>query len=239
MRREEALNILRGCIPSFNRKYRHWGKIADKEVDMSWMYLDEYFYKNNDYSNIYTLPEVVPYDFLVGTEGEFYGKKYFVVQNWNTDTRPQRHISLDITDFGLYGNTHKYGDLCISGLGWREEGKTKGIMSTTRDDIDPRIRGMWKMELRKILSPEDLGENADWEGFEAGEATQRFSNLNELLCTAAYVSLFRFQGPLSLNIGAFYIVPDEEEYLLQVDENDNVTFEPRLLSAVKKMQEED
>ena len=43
MTREEAMNELKKCIPSFNRKYIHWGKLVDKEADKSWLYKDDMY----------------------------------------------------------------------------------------------------------------------------------------------------------------------------------------------------
>lgn len=240
MTREEALKRLKGYIPSFNRKYIHWEKLVDKEQDMSWLFLDEFYRADwNDWnSKPVKLPTVIPYDFLIGIEGELNHKTYHSIHNWDSENYPHRHIALDITDFGNFGNTHKYGTMSASGIAWREDGTKTFTHSSELQRKDPLARAIWKMDLRKILSKEDLGEKGcDWEGFDAGEATQRFSNMDELLCTAAYVALFRFQGPLYLNIGAFFVVPEDNDYLLRVDENDNVIIAPKLRDAMRRMEE--
>ena len=232
MTREEALNTLKKCIPSFNRKYVHWDKLVNKDEDLSWLYLDETFRKwNSKDDKPYLLPAVIPADYLTGFEATVNGDTYHSVAR-----RSKRHIALDITDYGLFGNTHKYGRLEASGVEWKKDGTNLVSFGSIFGEYDPRITPKWDIELRKILSSEDVSEkNCDWSGYDAGEATQRFSDLNELLCTAAYVCLFRFQGPFDLNTGAYYVVPDEEDYLLRVDENDNVTIYPKLKKAISNM----
>ena len=245
MTREEALNTLQRCIPSFNRKYIHWDKLVDKDEDMSWLYLDETFRKwKSEDDKPYLLPKVIPADYLVGVEAVVDGKTYHSKFNGRIDPHskckvPMRHVALDITDYGLYGNTHKYGNLDVSGVEWNEDGTDKrSFGSIFSAKYDPRISPKWKIDIRKILSPEDVGEkNCDWSGYEAGEATSRFSDLDELLCSAAYVTLLRFEGPLYLNIGAYYVVPEMDDYLLQVDDKDDVTINPRLKAAIKRMTE--
>jgi hypothetical protein len=101
----------------------------------------------------------------------------------------------------------------------------------------PQAKSHYEVKLYKIIAPDDLSQKVDdWDGYDPGCATQRFENLAELYCTAAYVSLLRVGGPYYLYVGESYVVPDETDYLLVVDENDNVEFCRELNWAINEME---
>ncbi len=228
MTREEAMNELKKCIPSFNRKYIHWGKLVDKETDKSWLYKDEIYSQPDGERKTFLMPEVIPVDFLNGIKANFDDCEYVSV------SQNPRKVDLSVTDYACYGNTHKYGTLSISGAVWQHEefGKKWSTSSRRLSNIDPRVTGIWKVDLCKILSNEDLGEKGcDWEGYEANEATCRFSDIDELYCTAAYVALLRIEGDFLLTIDS-YVASDPKPFqqLMKIEDG-NVTFLPMLRAA--------
>ena len=229
MTRQEAMDELRKCIPSFNRKYLHWGKVKDKEQDKSWLYKDDFYSQPDGERKNFFLPESIPVDFLVGLEADIDGTHYVARRHENR--RDYRKVDLSVTDYACYGNTHKYGTLSIDGVNWKDGDCTTS--SRKLSNIDPRVVGIWKVDICKILSNEDLGEkNCDWDGYEANEATCRFSNIDELYCTAAYVALLRIEGKFDLTIDAWCDANPSEatQYLLKVD-GDEVRFMPMLKAA--------
>jgi hypothetical protein len=225
------MNILTGCIPSFKLPYLHRGSVVDKEVDRSWLYRDEIYSQPRGERKSFPMPEKISSDFLVGIEADLGGKKYVSKRSHSDEPRK---VVLQVTDFGYFGNTHKYGVLKVSGVYW-SEGKY-ATMSNDLSMIDPRVTGIWSIDLCKIITNEDLGEKAQWDGYEPHEGTCRFSNISELYCTAAYVSLLRIEGDFALTIGTYAQVPDDDDYLVKV-ENDVATVFPNLQKSIDKMLE--
>lgn len=239
MTRQEALEKLQALIPSFRRDYIHWEKLVDKETDRSWLYRDEL--KWDKKNNLIDYPEVIPADYMVGIKGTLKDNMtgedvaYETVPHYAGDKR--RKIALDIVDFAYYGNTHKYGTLKVSGVEWRNLTNGKTTMCSYLEDIEPRARFCWDVDLFKIIDDNDLSQKKDdWDSYDPNEATQRFESLAELYCTAAYVALLRYQGPIYLYEGSWCCVPEEIDYLLTVDENDNVEFCDELKWAIGVME---
>lgn len=237
MKRNQALNKLKACIPSFGRGYMRWGEEIDKETDKSWLYLDETYtqYKGN---GKFFLPEVIEPNFLIGVKTEIDGVT-FESRNRDITNGLPRTICLEVTDFAYFGNRHKYGQLKTSSPDWVN--LSNSYMTRTNDlhEIDPRIGTIWKTNLRRILSPEDLGEKGcDWEGFSPHEATERFSDLDELYCTAAYVTILRFTGNYTLHVGSYAAMPDEDDFLVKCIDG-NITFCEKLKKAIREMTEND
>ena len=212
MKRQELMKKLETEIPSFNREYKRWGeKVVDKNKDKSWVYIDEPYYVPGSYES-YSLPEKIPVDYLVGLTGEVDGTTYT-----SKSAKDIRKVALSIVDFGLYGNTHKYGTLNISGCSWTSG--TCVIMSNELSKIDPRVRGVWNVDLRRIV-PEGEMDVSECKPF---DATQRFCDVGELIATAVYVCLLRIEGPFDLIIGEYYESQNENNTLISVDSEDNVT----------------
>ena len=241
MTRQEALEKLQALIPSFRRKYIHWGELVDKDVDRSWLYRDDL--KWDKKNNNITYPEVIPADYLIGLKGTLKDRttgediEYETVPHYDEDGGG-RKIALEVMDFGYYGNTHKYGTLKVSGVEWRNLTNGYTTMCSELDDIDPHVSFYWNVDLFKIIDDNDLSQKKDdWDCYNPNEATQRFESLAELYCTAAYVALLRYQGPIYLFEGSWCCVPSKKDYLLTVDENDNVEFYDELKWAIRVMEE--
>lgn len=209
MKRKTILKRLEKNLPSFALEFIRWGEKKDKSKDLSWLFEDDYD------SN---LPVQIPRDFLVGAKATVDGNLY-VLENKRECCRV---LSLEITDFAFYGNTHKYGELFIDGVEWRCKEKGSIRMGGDLDKVEPRAQYSWKVNLCKIIRPEDGFFEAD--GYESGERTQRFTQLSELYGMAAYVALFRVLGPFELYEGSHCCVHKKKDLILSVDENDNVTI---------------
>ena len=128
--------------------------------------------------------------------------------------RSGRKVNLEVMDFGLYGNQHKYGELYISGVAF-VNGNTCRYGSINA--MDNRIQPSWKIDIRKIITESDSFAGED--GFELGEGTQRFDDLLELCCTAAYVALLRIEGPFVMYYGDRVCVLGKDKIMLEVGVN--------------------
>jgi len=233
MTRQEAMDRLRSLIPSFNREYFRWGKPVDKNEDDSWLYRDEHEWDDNN--NLITYPKVIPGDYMVGISATLDGEELVTV---NRDAHFGRRVALDIVDYENFGNKHKYGTLRICGVMWKKVSTGSYIMSSSLSKVEPHAKTNWEVNLYKIIAPEDLSQKenyGEWSAYNPNEATQRFDDFSELYCTAAYVSLLRVGGPFYLYVGETYVVPQDDDYLLIVDENDDVKFCERLNHAIEKM----
>ena len=141
MRRENLMQMLIPHIRFFNSEYRRWGEPTDKDEDLSWLYLDDLTHA--------PLPVKIPANFLEGIQ---------VVEDnktWTTQARkdcPGRKVNLEVMDFGLYGNQHKYGELYISGVSF-VNGNTCRYGSINA--MDNRIQPSWKIDIRKIITERD------------------------------------------------------------------------------------
>lgn len=233
MTREEALKKLEPFIPSLKRDYCRWGeKKVDKTKDRSWLYRDESYRKPsakwNDPDKERYMPEVIPQDFLEGLTVEVEGSKYEVERG--SEYGNYRRIYLQVTDFACYGNTHKYGKLEISGLHWRKIGESGWHSWNKLSDEEPRVTGIWDVDLFRIVGEGEMSESE----CPAGEATGRFVYLDELIATAAYVTLLRIEGPFTLdNAGSYASVRKAEDILVTVDENGNVVWGEKIKRILK------
>lgn len=234
MTREEAIKILEPFIPSLNREYKRWGeKLMDKSQDKSWLYRDEYFerpsVKWGDPKRSEYLPDEIPADFLVGIEVEDEnGTKYVSCNNFHGEE--SRRVYLDITDFAYYGNTHKYGKLCINGLSWLNKENGYHIVSNRFSDVEPRVKSIWNVDLFRIVDDGEMSMS----DCKPGEASGRFTYLDELIATAAYVTIIRVMGPVEMdNAGSYATSCKDEDMILTIDKNDNVEFGEKLISVLK------
>lgn len=239
MKRKTALKKLQACIPSFNVEYKRWGEeVVDKEKDKSWLYRDQtYFRPDHDWKDeAPTLPEIITPDFLVGTEVEVNDEKYVVKRD--AGDKGIRKVCLEVSDYAAYGNTHKYGKLKIKGVHWSkvDSGPYSWTSSRELGNADPRVTSIWDVDLYWIIRDSSyFGEGE--RGYEVNEATARFIYNDELYITAAYVSLLRVAGPMLLHDGYFAAAYPEKYWLVKVDENDNVTFSPKLRKMIKYFNE--
>lgn len=117
---------------------------------------------------------------------------------------------------------------------FQEDGKT---WSTTVWDSElekyPELKqasSIMKTRLFRILPQKEIDENPlDWESYEAGVATERFLDATEMFATAAFVTLYRFEGPLALLNSDFCIAYDKKDLILSVDSQDNVQIYSKAL----------
>lgn len=216
MKRDTLLKRLEAALPSASLPYYRWGEERDKKEDRSWLYIDSDSFRDSFGNGIPRLPEKIPADFLCGITAEYNGRT--LVSGRRPD-RDYRKVTLNVTDYASYGNTHKYGSLCIEGLNWlTPEGGY--LISSSLRDVEPRVVSFWNSDLRHIIRPEDGFREAD--GYETGEGTQRFTSLTELYTVAAYVVLLRILGPVRFYDCDRCVVPKSDELILQVDDDDNV-----------------
>lgn len=204
MRRENLMQMLIPHIRFFNSEYRRWGEPTDKDEDLSWLYLDDLTHA--------PLPVKIPANFLEGIQ---------VVEDnktWTTQARkdcPGRKVNLEVMDFAPYGNQHKYGELYISGVEFVNGDTCR--FGFFMNAMDNRIQPSWKIDIRKIITERDSFAGGD--GYELGEGTQRFDDLLELCCTAAYVALLRIEGPFVMYYGDRVCVLGKDKIMLKVGVN--------------------
>lgn len=227
MKRKQALEILSPFIPSLSREYNRWGELTDKAKDRTWLYRDEFFRKPdakyNDPDRERFLPEVIPAHFLEGMTATLDGVIYKVAPAY--PERDYRRVYLEVMDFEYYGNTHKYGKLCIDGVSWRAQEGNGTIIARQLHNIEPRVSSIWDVDLCRIVADGEM----DASECPAGESTARFVFLDELIATAAYVTILRVQGPCILDNGSSYAaVRKADDLLLKIDEKDEVTICPKL-----------
>lgn len=235
MTREEAIKKLEPFIPSLTRDYYRWGeKKVDKTKDRSWIYRDGYYErpnaKWNDPHRQEYIPEQIPEHFLEGTEVEVDGEKFVIRRTY--PERDYRRVHLQVTDFADYGNTHKYGQLQIDGVYWGDFNNNShthhGWFKLT--DIEPRVRNIWDVDLFRIVGEGEMSGSE----CPVGEATGRFVYLDELITTAAYVTLLRIQGPAILdNASSYAATRTKEDIILSVDGDGNVELGDELKRILK------
>lgn len=238
MTREEAIKQLAPFIPSLNREYIRWDEPRDKNEDRSWLYRDEPYRKPNakwdDPDKERYLPEVIPENFLEGTLAEIDGKEYRAKRSFASSTRGYRRVYLEITDFAMYGNTHKYGKLQIDGLIWAESGTKSSTFYYKLEDVEPRVQGIWDVDLFRIVAEGEMSA----EECPVGEATARFTYIDELVATAAYVTLIRIQGPCILdNASSYATMRTDNDILLSIDKNDEVSFGKKMIRILRLEEE--
>lgn len=220
--------MLEPFIPSLTRQYNRWGaENVNKSKDRTWLYRDEYYERPNaewnDPRKREYMPEQIPEHFLEGIETEINGEKFISRKSY--PERDYRRVYLEITDFAAYGNTHKYGKLLIDGVYWSSLNNSYSYSSGKLTDVEPRVESIWSVDLFRIVG------NGEMSGGEcpAGEATGRFVYLDELIATAAYVTLLRVQGPVILdNARSYATVRKDDDILLSINADGNVEFGEKL-----------
>lgn len=223
-KRQDVLRRLKELIPSFQRD------LIDKQYygEEGWLTLSS------------TLPPEIPPHFLEGIE--VIRKDGLKGTLMRVDSIPEMveynakkgipNIRKVVFSYMNYpGNIHRYGKIKVQGveLVCKTE---KGYMFTgvNKDDIPenrPELKYAkpnWGTELGRIVTEEDIRDKSvDWTMYRPGNRTNRFLTVKELRQTAVYVALSRIQG-------AFYMEDDhylgeyKKRVMLQVDENDEVTF---------------
>lgn len=232
MTRDEAIKIIEPFIPSLQRNYLRWGEETDKSKDRSWLYRDEWYGRPsaawNDPDRERSMPEVIPENFLESLAVEIDGKKYVVKRSY--PERNYRRVYLQITDFAYYGNTHKYGKLQIDGVCWSYEDGGGHISQRKLDDTEPRVRNIWDVNLFRIVGEGEMSASE----CPIGESTARFVSLEELVATAAYVTLLRIGGPFVLdNASSYATVRRKEDILVTADADGNVMWGEKIKRILK------
>ena len=224
MKRKEVLARLKELIPSFHRDF-----------------IDKQYYGEEGWLTLSSiLPQEIPPHFLEGIE--VIRKDGLKGTLMRVDSIPEiveynakkgiPNIRKVVFSYMNYpGNIHRYGKIEVQGveLVCKTE---KGYMFTgvNKDDIPenrPELKyakPYWETELGRIVTEEDIRDKSvDWTMYRPGNRTNRFLTVKELRQTAVYVALSRIQG-------AFYMEDDhylgeyKERVMLQVDEDNNVTF---------------
>lgn len=236
MKREEVLEKLKKYIPSFQREYTGY-----PTGDYNWLFRNDY-----DCSGC---PDKVPYKWLEGEKMvDSRGKELTVsnkhlqkeVQEYRRkNKKPQgRHIHWEYQSFP--GHPHYYSTLKTSGpqFTFIDEQGRKGSTSVWESELEkyPNLKGastILNTELFRILSQEDIDKApGDWEYYEAGDATNRFLDVVEMLATAVYTTLYRFEGPLALLNSGFCVAYDKNDLVLTVNSRDTVHVYSRALKLL-------
>lgn len=234
MKREEVLERLKKWIPSFQREYTGY---PDGEWD--WLF-------RNDYDS--HAPTKVPYDFLEGekmvdsrgrelTVSSNHLRPSYIEYRKTHGELPGRHIHWEYACFP--GHPHYYSTLKTSGQEFTFERDGK-VWSTTVWDSElekyPKLKQasmIMKTELFRILPQKEIDENPlDWESYEAGCATNRFLDATEMFATAAFVALYRFEGPLVLLNSGYCVAYDKKDLILSVSSRDNVRIYSKALRGL-------
>lgn len=229
--RKEALDLLRKHIPSFGRKFN------DEDIfgKTGWLY--------RDYST--KLPESIPADFCVGKTAEYRGETIRIINGSDSKTckyerkllgfPPGRMVSIDWQQYP--GHPHLYPKMEIQGIAGitkDSDGKEKEFQCLYMLD-NSQFAGHWDIEPLRIVPQEDIDKAPyEWEGYEAGDRTNRFLDHNEIILTAAYISLLRIEGPFFLKEGEYYAQYNKKDLLLSVDSNDEITITDKMQKKLDK-----
>lgn len=235
MKREEVLERLKKWIPSFQREYTGY---PDGEWD--WLF-------RNDYNT--HAPTKIPYDFLEGEKMvDSKGRELIVSSNHLRPSYieyrkthgelPGRHIHWNYMAFP--GHPHYYMTLKTSGQEFTFTDEKGKLYSTTVWDSElekyPKLKQasmIMETRLFRILPQVEIDKNPlDWEHYEAGAATERFLDAVEMFATAAFVTLYRFEGPLVLLNSDFCVAYDKKDLILSVSSRDNVRIYSKGLRAL-------
>ena len=231
MKREEVLERLKKWIPSFRREYTGY-----PNGEWDWLF-------RNDYDT--HAPTKIPYDFLEGEKmvdsrgrelivSSRHLRPSYIEYKKTHGELPGRHIHWNYTTFA--GHPHHYMTLKTSGqeFTFQEDGKT---WSTTVWDSElekyPKLKQasrIMETKLYRILPQEEIDENPlDWDHYEAGDVTERFLDAAEMFATAAFVTLYRFEGPLVLLNSDYCVAYDKKDLILSVSSRDNVRIYSKAL----------
>lgn len=236
MKREEVLERLKKWIPSFQREYTGY---SNGEWD--WLFRNEYYSSG--------CPDKVPYKWLEGEKMvDSKGKELTVlnrhlqkeVQEYRRKNKePQgRHIHWEYRSFP--GHPHYYMELKTSGpqFTFVDEQGRRCSTSVWESELEkyPNLKGassILETELFRILSQKDIDKApGDWEYYEAGFSTNRFLDAAEMFATAAYVTLYRYEGPLVLLRSNYCVAYNKEDLILSVNSRDTVTVYNRALKLL-------
>lgn len=227
MTRQGVLERLKELIPSFHREF------IDKEFygETGWLYIDHYGLN---------LPEVIPEHYLEGIKLKRNDGKEGVTMRYETfptllEWKRQKGKFTDrkvVFSYMNYpGNPHRYGTLEIDGVEFITKTDTGyssgGIFFKDFVKEYPEIvnaHSIWEVELARIVTQEDISDKSvDWDMYEVGSRTTRFTSMRELRQTALYVALLRVQGPFYME-DDHVIGNDKKKLIIHVNENDEVTF---------------
>lgn len=236
MKREEVLEKLKTYIPSFQREYAGY---PDGEWD--WLFRNGY--------NSAGCPAKVPYDFLEGekmvdrqgrelTVSSRHLSPSYIEYKKTHKELPGRHIHWEHMAFP--GHPHFYMTLKTSGQEFTFTGEDGRLWNTMVFDKDlenyPKLKQasmIMETELFRILPQEEIDKNPlDWEHYKAGVATNRFLDSLEMIATAAFVTLYRYEGPLVLLNSSYTVAYDREDLMLSVSSRDNVQIYSRALKLM-------
>lgn len=232
MKRKTLIKKLEKLIPSlenFNLINKvHLDRLKkdnnDNIITASCLCSDDYKYKNQ-------LPWLIPHDYNVGIIDNELGIKSI---NYPNLYGTNRKITLSLTDFSSYGNTHCYGNVDISGVEWHKLDNNHSISSTNISEKYPMVKSYYNIDITKVLTEDDINKpNEDWHGYWPGYITERFSNRNELIITAVYVILYRVEGSFIMHVGSPCCFYKKSEALIIVDDNDNVIIGDELKKILK------
>lgn len=230
--RKEALGLLKKHIPSFGRKFN------DEDIygKTGWLY--------RDYS--VKLPETIPADFCVGETTEYRGETIKFINGSDSKTRRFEKELFGFPDGRLVsinweqypGHPHLYPKMEVQGLaGFIQDadGNEKEFQCPYLLN-EKKYADNWDIEPLRIVPQEDIDKAPyEWEGYEAGDRTNRFLDHNEILLTAAYISLLRIEGPFFLKEGEYYAQYNKKNLLLSVDSDDEMTFTDKLEHILKPL----
>ena len=216
MKRNDLINCIKKSIPSLNNIHlldEYYLNKLKKDVNNNPI-IDSVLCEDEC-----DLPWIIPVNYNEGIVDE---ELNLISEKKPNLYKMNRVVNLNITDFKYYGNKHCYGSLSISGLSWKKSNGSS-ILSSDLNKNYPTVRYNYNFDLRKILTEDDINEDgANWDGYEAGVPTQRFSYIRELMLTAVYIALCRVEGAFIMFNGNPCCVYKRSEALIIVDENDNV-----------------
>lgn len=231
MERDPFLSLLKEFIPSLRRKWSGYGGTCDEKDKYGFLYKDDpiYYRKPDGKLVCKSLPFFIPDDFLTG--------KTIVNKNDPLDqliSVPPRKkdgkivVGMTVTSFAGYGiYEHTYGALNIPAPKWAKIDRPTVIVAGSlreycdSQDFDPRVGGIWKTELCRIITEEDINSRANWDGWKTGDANPRFVSISEMFLTACWVSLVRIGNPFVLRGTESYYYNSDKD-LLSVDKEGKV-----------------
>ena len=197
MNKEQAIELLKKYIPSFERKFED----VNIYGHLGWLY------KTDN-----KIPDVIPEKYLEGITVSRDGVEYKTVLEgslesaYRNDIPEGRLVRLSYSRYG--SNPHLYATLEINGVVLQRKTEN-GYCQTFVSGVDlldhPELanaKSTWKLELGRILPQEEVEEHPrDWDGYAPGSRTMRFLDAKEVLATGLYVSLIKIQEP-------FYVLSD-------------------------------
>lgn len=134
----------------------------------------------------------------------------FIVSGcWEKREMP-RKITLTISSFGeiSWDAIHYYGDLEAEGIYFSPEDNPDRCISCketrSEEDKNPLAGERYNIELNRELTQEEIDSDPTrWEGYEAGDSTNCFHSIAEIIELAKQVCKARFEGNWKLVIDDF------------------------------------